>query len=113
MSQFRKRRIQQSGVTTDGRPVMTGSFWALETFGIPLEESMRAYLKRGWVVDLGDFVGRGMRQGWRWATLRGHVEEALQDVYGADAVSKFKERCRETDPQNTHISDIDGSYTVE
>ena len=93
MPQFRKRRIQQSGVTNEGQPVYTGAFWALETFGIPLEESMRAYLKRGWVVDLGDFIHQGIRQGWRWDTLRGHVEEALQGVYGVEAVSKFREVC--------------------
>jgi hypothetical protein len=48
--------MQESGMMTDNRPVLAGSFPLVGTHGVPLEVVLAFFQQRGLVMDWPDYI---------------------------------------------------------
>lgn len=79
----------QTGITTDGKPVVAGVFKLMSTHGLPLEFILEELKRRGLVTDWVDFVVKARADGWKDRTIVSRVEAAVGDVFGARYRQEF------------------------
>lgn len=61
--------MNQSGITIDGKPVLSGVFDLVGTVGLPLDIVICELIDRGAVIDMMDFIRDARRDGWKNRTI--------------------------------------------
>lgn len=81
----RKKLTWQSGVTTDGRPVVAGLYAFYETHGVALGLVVEALHARGAAPDWADFYHAARAAGVGRESVREKVRAAVAEVHGPGA----------------------------
>lgn len=79
---FRNMAIRQSGITTEGLPVLANVFSLVGTHGIPLEIILYKFQQEGIVVDWEDYIKGALKDGHNPKTIKARILAAVGDVYG-------------------------------
>ena len=76
--------LTQTGVTSEGKKVVSGVYRCFETLGVPLDVLLSIladeFVIPDWLALFDEAVGAGMKPGRVFAK----IEEAAADAYGAD-----------------------------
>ena len=73
-----------SGITDDGRQVVSGVFELISTHGIPLDVVLEILDRHGMIVDWLEFYRRSLDEGWNPTTTFNKIEASVLDIYGKD-----------------------------
>ncbi|WP_337187575.1 hypothetical protein [Phenylobacterium sp.] len=87
-----KRILSHSAVTTDGRPVMAGTFALVGTHGLPLELILDFFARRNWVIDWIDYIRAALADGHKPATIKARILAAVGDVHGSAYAREVQKR---------------------
>lgn len=82
----------QSGITSEGNPVISGAFPLVGTHGLPLENILYFFHERGYIMDWPDYIASAMRDGAKPRTIRARVVSAIEDIYGSYHRQEFEKR---------------------
>ena len=97
MSKKKKEKAEVVGVSEDGRQAVGGIFKIMDTHGLPLEEIMHEFDKKGLMVAFDYFIRDALKAGWSSEKALAVVEKAvtIQEMKkGADG-SRGKDTARE------------------
>jgi alanyl-tRNA synthetase len=78
-----------SGITPEGRLVVSDAFKFVGTHGLPLDVLLHVLKQNDLVVDWIDFVDDARADGWKYRTIRARVIAAVADVYGPAYLKEF------------------------
>ena len=70
----------KTGVTEDGRSVMSGAFSAVDTHGIPLSIVLDYFENSDMVIDWINFYESACSRNWKTKTIFHRIVEALRDT---------------------------------
>lgn len=79
-----KNELYQSGITTDGKPIMAGIFSFYETHGLPLDVILITFIEKGWVPDWVEFYETAISAGMKHDRILSKLEEAISDSFGKE-----------------------------
>jgi hypothetical protein len=74
--------IEQSGITTDDKPVFAGMFRHVGTHGTPLEVVLDFCRAHGMVVDWPAYIAGALKDGHKPRTISARILTAVGEVYG-------------------------------
>lgn len=81
--------MKQSGVTVDGKIVVSDTFKFVGTHGLPLDVLLHVLKDKGLVIDWLDFIQDARRDGWKDRTIRARILAAVADVFGPAYKNEF------------------------
>lgn len=84
--------MQQSGITTEGMPVIAEVFDLVGTHGTPLEVVLEYFKSKNMVIDWVDYCKAALADGHKRSTIKARIVAAIGDVYGTDYARNFKQR---------------------
>jgi alanyl-tRNA synthetase len=76
--------LEQTGTTTDGKPVFSKVYKFYETHGLPLSVILQGFADKGWMVDWLDFYQAALSGGMKHDRILSKLEEAISDSYGKE-----------------------------
>jgi alanyl-tRNA synthetase len=74
----------QTGLTLDGKPVLSGVYQFHETHGLPLDIIFSLFEERNWVPDWIDFYNSALKAGMKHKRILSKLSEALTDSFGKE-----------------------------
>ena len=80
----KKRLHYQTGITPEGKPVISGVYKLYETIGLPLDVIFTCFRARNWVPDWNDFYLKALASGMEHTRIISKMEEAISDSFGKD-----------------------------
>ncbi len=90
---IKKTDFVQVGITTDGKPVMSGIFSFYETHGIPLEIIFMSFIEKelipSWIDLYKDMRLSGMPHNRVMATLQDSISDAYGQEWSKSVVSQL------------------------
>jgi len=84
--------MEQSGITTEGQPVIAGVFPLVGTHGVPLEFVLSEFKRCGQDVDWPDYVRGAIKDGHKPRTIKARILSAVGDVFGPKHAAEVKKR---------------------
>ncbi len=79
-----KETINVVGTTPEGKSVVQGAFYFVETHGIPLDMVIEHLENKNMIIDWCDFYEDALKNNWGVRTIFTKIEMALLDLYGRD-----------------------------
>lgn len=79
-----KETINVIGTTPEGKDVVQGAFYFVETHGIPLDMVIQQLENKNMIIDWCDFYECALENNWGVRTIFSKIEIALFDLYGRD-----------------------------
>lgn len=80
-----KKKLQQSGVTTEGKAVIGGVFFFFGTLGVPLEDICQVFKEENLVIDWRDFIEGAVKDGPQVDRIISRISEATLEIFGSQA----------------------------
>jgi alanyl-tRNA synthetase len=80
----KKRILNISGKTEDGRLVVAGLFTLNDTHGFPLEASLLRLKDANMVMDVLDYFSNARKAGWKYDKTKLRLMEAVLGTYGPE-----------------------------
>ena len=74
----------QTGITTEGKPVMAGLYHFYETHGLPLDVIFSCFIEKGWVPDWIELYETAFSRGMTHERILAKLEEAINDSFGKE-----------------------------
>lgn len=74
--------MQQSGITTEGHPVISGAFALVGTHGVQLETILSGFRQKQWVMNWPDYIRAALSDGHNLRTVRARILAAAGEIYG-------------------------------
>jgi hypothetical protein len=74
----------QTGVTPEGKRVVSGVYRCFETIGVPLDVLFSILADRDAIPDWLSFYDEALKAGMKRDRILAKLEEAISDAYGAD-----------------------------
>lgn len=79
-----KDTISAVGTTPEGKDVVQGAFYFVETHGLPLDVVIGHLDSKNMIIDWIDFYECALENNWNVKTIFSKIEMALLDVHGRD-----------------------------
>jgi hypothetical protein len=76
--------LYQSGITTEGKRVVSGLYKLYETIGLPLDIILSVFHQKDWIPDWINFYCAALSAGMRHTRIISKLQEAISDVYGSE-----------------------------
>ena len=84
MSRKKKNYLKQTGLTTDGKSVYSGTYRMCETVGLPLDVLFSCLKEKNALPDWIDFYQTAQQAGMEHDRIISKLEEAISDSFGKD-----------------------------
>ncbi len=75
---------RQTGITFDGKPVLSGVFQFHETHGLPLNIILSIFQEKNWMPDWIDFYNSATKAGMKHKRILSKLSEAIVDSFGKE-----------------------------
>lgn len=84
----KRKLLYITGITPDGKPILSGLLKVKETWGLPLESIFDKFIENDCVVNWGNFIQEAKNMGVNRNRFLSELRVAILDSFGADYLEK-------------------------
>lgn len=78
-----------SGITQDGKYVISGVHKLVGTYGLPLEDVLIYFTNKNYVIDWLDYILSASKEGASNKTIKSKLLAAASEIYRGDDIINF------------------------